>query len=513
MLVVLYFIIEETGLNNPEGQYNMSAKIYMIYLIIIHPLLIFGGYFGVAKTKFLSLIIASVIYFLAQIIEFAFGQVKHTKIRKMPTAILLCVLLVVVLLSTFLSDYQPYVYLGFYGWWNGTLTIIVCIATMLVMSMIPEKSSVDPAKICEYSFIGAILPSLLAVADVMGADLFGWRGVLEWSDRSIYTSTVGNYAWLSSLLMIELPFILKGYRLLKERSQKELSILCDIGLFITFVCYNAVATDISIVSLCLSLCLLIVIFSRDRSEKRVLMLLKPVVIYFLSTVFLWVCFANMRNAVIRDGIIEYSATNGRLSIITLFVLIILGVCAEQNIKRIKGQKRKHNKRKGNTGVCVKHGFQVMLCILITVITLAGVILSPFISDKFGSGRGYIWHTALYALRSRGIRDLLIGSGPDTFYTIFNNSVSSGFDGQILTVAHNVFLNLFINIGFLAAIVFLVLVYNTVNNCILKMKNDEIFIYYMAAIIGAASFFSVGYINSVMMGMVIILVGRVSVKQP
>ncbi len=78
-------------------------------------------------------------------------------------------------------------------------------------------------------------------------------------------------------------------------------------------------------------------------------------------------------------------------------------------------------------------------------------------QHFGSRRGYIWSRTIPLLK----KHILLGSGPDTFVYEFPNDdyvgmKNVGYDGLIVTKPHNMFMQIFVQTGFLSLAAFLVL---------------------------------------------------------
>lgn len=79
------------------------------------------------------------------------------------------------------------------------------------------------------------------------------------------------------------------------------------------------------------------------------------------------------------------------------------------------------------------------------------------SQHFASRRGYIWSRTLPLLKE----NILLGSGPNTFVYEFPNDdyvgmKNVGYDGAIVTKPHNMFLQIFVQTGFLSLAAFLLL---------------------------------------------------------
>ncbi len=79
------------------------------------------------------------------------------------------------------------------------------------------------------------------------------------------------------------------------------------------------------------------------------------------------------------------------------------------------------------------------------------------TQHFGSRRGYIWSRTFPLLK----KHMLLGSGPNTFVYEFPNDdyvgmENVGYDGAIVTKPHNMYLQIFVQTGFLSLLAFLAL---------------------------------------------------------
>lgn len=92
---------------------------------------------------------------------------------------------------------------------------------------------------------------------------------------------------------------------------------------------------------------------------------------------------------------------------------------------------------------------------------------------FGSRRGYIWSRTLPLLKNH----ILLGSGPNTFVYEFPNDdyvglKNVGYAGQIVTKPHNMFLQIFVQTGFLSLLAFLGIFILYVVQCIKLYAGKE-----------------------------------------
>jgi hypothetical protein len=116
-------------------------------------------------------------------------------------------------------------------------------------------------------------------------------------------------------------------------------------------------------------------------------------------------------------------------------------------------------------------------------------------ERYASGRGYIWSRSIPLLKN----SLILGSGADTFTLVFPqndyvNSKTYGYEGQIMSKPHNLYLQIGIQTGVLSLLAILVFYGWYFISCVkiyFRSKFDDYFI-----IIGAAIFVSsIGYMIS------------------
>ena len=109
----------------------------------------------------------------------------------------------------------------------------------------------------------------------------------------------------------------------------------------------------------------------------------------------------------------------------------------------------------------------VIVILLTGGVLIGLFLLfraavYFVDDGFGSGRGFLWRIALENVEGAGLKEKLIGAGPDCYAEAVFNRLAMGTDvwkgeyweGAVFTSAHSEYLNQLCNVGLLGTVSYL-----------------------------------------------------------
>jgi len=99
------------------------------------------------------------------------------------------------------------------------------------------------------------------------------------------------------------------------------------------------------------------------------------------------------------------------------------------------------------------------CVVLAVIVLACRLTLRWGGDGFGSGRGFLWRIALEGFGQSGVKDKLLGAGPDCYAEAVFNTLGAGtevwkgehWEGAVFTNAHNEVLSQLINVGLLGTV--------------------------------------------------------------
>lgn len=106
-------------------------------------------------------------------------------------------------------------------------------------------------------------------------------------------------------------------------------------------------------------------------------------------------------------------------------------------------------------------------------------------EKWGTHRGYMWIKSLEIFKSFDISSILLGSGPDTFYNVFQPyfaELNSKFGDIVNNAAHNELLNYPITTGILGLSAYLTLIVSSVVRAVKSARKNMLALAFIAPII-------------------------------
>lgn len=112
-----------------------------------------------------------------------------------------------------------------------------------------------------------------------------------------------------------------------------------------------------------------------------------------------------------------------------------------------------------------------------------------LNDKWGTHRGYAWIRSIYLLRSNGLKNFLIGSGPDTFGQMMKASFNADMikrHGKVFDSAHNEFLHYLVTTGVTGVAAYISLIVTILYRCIKRCKDRIPFLIVIFVIISYCS---------------------------
>ena len=97
------------------------------------------------------------------------------------------------------------------------------------------------------------------------------------------------------------------------------------------------------------------------------------------------------------------------------------------------------------------GLFVRYSFINTTSKLDGIMTFFRFNEKWGTHRGFIWIKAVEIFKTAGFKNAVIGSGPDTFYSMFTpyfSELTNKFGNSSTNCAHNEYLNYLVTTGIL-----------------------------------------------------------------
>lgn len=344
-----------------------------------------------------------------------------------------------VVISALCSSYGATAWIGFREWHMGALSQIIFICIYFMFSR-QYQGSAWPIYLWEAAFFTVIL---LGLCSRVGWDPLGLMGDFNSGDweYSHLISTIGNINWFCGYCAVALAMPVAGY--LKSRSRKKavaLYVVSTLGLIV--LCIQGSDVGIVLAAACLGVCLLwgyknVTVFGRT-------MLLAA------GTSFGLPCYCGLVTLLGDNALRALPADGPGISMLGWFGWWLLGAACIGLYFLLQWQ--------GSKGAVVK-GIWLGTVILSAAVLAVGIVL--YLSRVSGSegwvnGRGSLWRMAWQGFLRGGLKQKLLGAGPDCFaeyvYSVFSPDelikTEGYFRDAVFANAHNQWLNHLVNIGLL-----------------------------------------------------------------
>lgn len=445
---------------DPKALTTFISTVYLIVFFLIYPLFMKSGYVNISYDKYTFFIYSSLVAILLLLVTglfLLFRELNRILITDFFVLIFILLSTISFLLSSYRQDGLNSV-LGAEGWYMGYLTILVmCVLYFLISRLWLFE------KIVVYAiFIGSFLVYLLGILDRYSLYIIP----LEVRNSS-FISTLGNINWFMGFYSVITPLgvVLFLLELKKSHENGTISLnakLLAVYVFVAFLAGFAQGSDgIVLFDAALFVCILCLVRSRR-------IYLEHSCLVFLMWALSQIIFVLMMHFPGLDYNYDISGIYRLLTNIYIAPIVVVLVLLTYLFIRNKV-------RKGHdVSITKKRMAGVVLGIFFSLIVLWLVVCiintnTGFIDENsgyltfdrhFASGRGETMWAGTEAFKNSGVREKLIGAGPDMFdlkvYSI--ESVSSElkrvWPNDRLTNAHSEILTILVNQGILGIITYI-----------------------------------------------------------
>ncbi|MGB8452454.1 MAG: O-antigen ligase family protein [Anaerocolumna sp.] len=444
-------------------------------------------------------------------------KIFHDKMTAKFSLVLLPVLIygLLALLSTIFSKYPSFGFTGIYEQFESIFVVLgYCLIVYYAFLFI--KSEEDIRFVFHYLLIGVLIIGLLGLTQAVGHDFIGtnlgtkivlpsglWGKIglnFNFGPNRVYL-TLYNPNYVGVYVSLIIPILIGLLFSEKNRNKIILYVTALAGLLISVI---GSQSKTSLISLCFAFALIVIFFRKYIFRKSKIM------ISIISVGILAVILLTAANFTKITGIINsvfnIQKTTPALTDIKTGDSLIMSY-KENDLKlNIDNKDNKitislvdaadnvvpYTFNNETSGFLISDprfaGIQVtptvyneMLCIKVNIdgkdwifsnqlgdnsfyflngkgkfdkiITADSALFTGY--EKFASGRGYIWSRTIPLLKDH----IFLGSGADSFVFTFPqqdyvNLYNAGFDGQLITRPHNLYLQMGVQYGVLALIAFL-----------------------------------------------------------
>ena len=378
---------------------NRIAVYLGIVTLILVPLCIKGSYFGLIELKARAFLYAAVpAVLLAAVLAaagiFFDGDRRKNSVRK--SAILLLIISLWSLFSSFMSISPELSLTGSRGWKVGSIMTVVLILTTIIVSGNLQFHSYMLLPIMAVNiFINA-----LAVIQSAGINVFGLQNGLIKEQYYVYMTTIGNSNCYSGYLCLLLPLFWGAFLSCKERATELLY-----GLFaaVGFMGLIMAESDSSYagIGICLLFMLLFVFGSDDHAEQYLKR--SSVLLVLYGGCLLFVRYFPMFEAKRA----EFAGLSWKMLCSPVpEILISCGILLYLLAGRLIQSKKER---------CLLIALEAL--IIVTICGFAVNLVMNF-NDGWGNGRGEIWRISWEYFCKLPLRYKITGIGPEMVFQAF-----------------------------------------------------------------------------------------------
>ena len=392
----------------------------------------------------------------------------------------------VVVISAMCSSYGQLAWSGYDGWFMGAFSQLLFVGIYFFVSR-QYDGAVWPVYGGEAAFF---LVTVLGLLHRLGIDplglMEGWNSG-DW-EYSHMLSTVGNINWLCGYFSVALAFSAAHY-LWEKRVWVRVFLYVPAVLAFVLLGIQGSQGGFLILAVCTAVC--------AGLNPGIWLILTG---FFAGMPIMWqlMRMRGKKAAVPADGnvfaFVEwYVWAAGAVVCLGLFLFFSLRPIGRKSGKaagavefkaknmvemdRYAGGKERAERAAASRKI--KFGFGAAACIGAGMVSAVWLYGHP-LPDQFGSGRGFLWRISLESFAGAGIKDKLLGAGPDCYgEAVFNRLASDTevwkgehWEGAVYTNAHNEFLSQLCNVGVLGLLSYLAIFAAGLYRILLAGKEED-----------------------------------------
>lgn len=462
---------------------NAMVNYYLIAMFTFFPIFL-SNYYTHARTDkywvFLILSIVLVIVVLGFFLSSCLGDNSKEEYRTLITDnflklsvpdIAFFAFFICALISTIFSSYPLDSLTGNLGRNNGLILIFVYLLVYLIITrFFMLKDFVFAIYLIVSSFVSG-----LAVVNCFYIDPFG---IMEaYNDQpdviADFASTIGNKNTLSSFICIFIPIAIMMFIISNKRYLRIIS-----GISIVFGYTGLLAADSSSGFLGLFLILAVIAIVCLKNYKYFFRFNIALVILFASgkllRLFSLIMSENHKDFEFIPEFLVFNPISYLFILVPLIIVLILYILK--------------NKLSENFPSKTLRIILISLCGIALLYVLYLFIKYTFIdtesdignlssifrfNDKWGTHRGFMWKNGLAEFKNFNFFQMLFGSGPDTFYKVFEPYFPKllTFGDSSTDCIHNEYLNYLITQGILGLASYLTLIISVIVRAYKKSKSN------------------------------------------
>lgn len=515
---------------------HLIVSIYVFVMLCIYPLYFGDKYFDMGDAKYSFFKWVTILFIVCASISSIVWTFAHKKeidfnnfSKYISATDVFVIFFAMFSLLSFMTSYDYKLALvGYDGWGMGLLAQM---AFVLIYFFVSRFYKNEQNLLVTVSLVGSFT-ALLVVLQRFSFNPLGMYTYTIEGSKEIYwledlyiekfVSTLGQTSWYSSYAVLMIPISMYLYIYTEQIWKRVIGGIC-IALGFASLC--TVNSDSGYVAAILGL----LVFFWFTIEKRTFFLrfLESIVIALgtfkmigiLRTVFpersIKLVEGNGEDK-LTDFVIHSPVMLGLLIGVVVFYLLWKHLFKQQK-ESASGTALKVIRRIVGWGSVLAVWFAILLVILNTtgklpsfLSKLQGMDALTF-DDMWGNRRGFNWGYAVRGFLQSGLREKLIGWGPDCFANMMNvffkNELVAFYgDGVILTCAHNEFLNMLVTEGIFGFVSYVGIFLCFIRSASKNATKNFVLIPYIAAVVSYMGHNFFCYQQCICTPMIFILMG-------
>lgn len=467
----------------PMTPRQQVVNAYLAIMFCIFPVFCTDGFFNIRHDRYWFFLAVSAALLLFWGITILAGD-REGSIGKMNvTDWAMLGFLAVCILSTVFSIDPDAAFWGTAGRNNGLLLMIAYVGIYFVVS----RNGRPHGPIFAALGITSAFVSLVAVLNFFAIDPLKMVGALSASDQKIFFSTIGNKNLLSGYLCITMPVLMV---LFVESRQSWLRKLAFVCLIPGFPALLAADSDSGLLGLGLFAGIYLVRYIRHPGKLKRFLLILTTMLLSARLLLLPLLLSNdiKTKSISQLQLLFVSNTGSLLLLLVLAALTALLYLLDRKKPNLALPKAVHY----GTGSALVIGLLTIICAMFYYTKNPQVPLEGFgsylrMNETWGTNRGFMWIKTLDVFRDFNLWRKLFGSGPDTYYYLFQpyfEELAQLTDRWVTSTntAHNEYLHYLVTIGFLGTAAYVTALVSAVIYCFLGLKKNPTGAIYCAAVI-------------------------------
>ncbi len=445
-----------------------SVVLLCVLIVTILPLAMKDGFYKIGEFKFQVykvLMIGGMVFIIPELILYAIFTRKEFKLKESIKSLSVTDWFVIAyMISTLISFFANPKYMkdnfwGYPGWYMGLFSQFTFVFLYFVISRFGDYYKIILAFLAGTSFITYVF-------GILNRLLIDPLGVYEGIDPYYYTflSTLGQNSWYSSFVCTFLPFAMGLYLLCEKKWLRVMSgIFCMFG-FTTLVSQNTDSAYFAMVG-----AFLVLLYPASKSAKGMRRLMELGIGLLLGGKVTWLLLKVHPNEYLDgqiDEITRFLIFDSKVWILVCLAALVWALFLVLEKKNVDVSKPCGALR------WIVYIATVLFVAAVAYILWAGVhgkfsdevyekvTQIPYLKwyNEWGNGRGFTWTVTWKMITEFSPAKFLAGVGPDGYarygYEFYQDLIRTKWGDNVLTNAHNEWLNMFVDGGIISAVSYL-----------------------------------------------------------